>query len=182
MKEEYMATVVVLEKREVFASTKASSLEEAKQRFQEGKFKDLGGQMSGDFQSVMSVEDLKTPKQLQKEMDESQARMNQLFAWSNEVDDHIKASLGQDSRVDYSIFKPPQSVAIEGKCILHHQGWGEDHVTSQVMENPSWLDVAVFAHEAIALSGDGHHIFLEGVIKRGEPEAGVQRYELCMGS
>lgn len=180
MKEEYTADVYELTKRKVFASVQAESLEEAKALFQAGKYVTRGGE-SGQFYAVDQVSNIKTPEEIKADSDEWDKYWEQMCAYKDEVEAEIER-LGHTDRVCYSVDEPPGSEAIRGKCILHHQGWGEEHVTSEVMESPTWMQVALFANEAIALSGDGHHIYLEGVYKRGEPEAGVQRYELCMGS
>ena len=58
-------------------------------------------------------------------------------------------------------------VAVEGKVIFAQSGddfFGNGKsYTSKVYENPTWLDVAVVANEAIEATGDDHHVFLEGV-------------------
>lgn len=52
---------------------------------------------------------------------------------------------------------------------------------SDVLENPTWMDVAVCADAMITATGDLHHVFLEGV-KLVETVDGVQIMELVMGS
>ena len=86
-------------------------------------------------------------------------------------------------------------VAINGKVILtqsHDSFWGEGKpYQSDVIENPTWLDLAVLANDMIEVAGDYHHIFFENVypckvagINTYEPKVvdGVQFYELVMGS
>lgn len=56
---------------------------------------------------------------------------------------------------------------------------------SEVMENPTWLMVAVCANEMIKVVRDGHHVFLEGLDrlpKKEQVEPGVILYEFVMGS
>ncbi len=61
---------------------------------------------------------------------------------------------------------------------------GKDY-RSDVLENPTWLQVAVHADEMIRVTNDHHHVFLEGLDKlpkKQQTEAGVTLYEFCMGS
>lgn len=64
-------------------------------------------------------------------------------------------------------------------------GDGEDY-SSEVLIDPSWLDIAVVANEAIIKTGDYHHSFLEGIYKTsGEKVIDgelIPVYELSMGS
>ena len=79
---------------------------------------------------------------------------------------------------------------IEGRVqfVQEHDGFwgeGEDYI-SEVVENPTWLDVTFYANEMIGITGDHHHVYLEGVHKSettiaadGKP---VDVYEFGMGS
>lgn len=77
-------------------------------------------------------------------------------------------------------------VAVEGRCILvcdYDDFWGgegEDY-RSDVLENPTWLQVAVCANAMIQRTRDFHHRFLENVRLR-TMEGDVAVYELIMGS
>lgn len=52
---------------------------------------------------------------------------------------------------------------------------------SPVVENPTWLQVCVYANAMIQRTKDRHHVFLEGVDKV-RTEDGVDVYEFSMGS
>ena len=55
---------------------------------------------------------------------------------------------------------------------------------SEVVENPTWLDVCLLANDMINQTGDNHHIFLEcvdPVIDPNDPD-GVKLYTFGMGS
>jgi hypothetical protein len=52
---------------------------------------------------------------------------------------------------------------------------------SEVLEDPTWLDLCVVANDKILRGGDRHHVFLEG-IRLGEVIKGVMQAELQMGS
>lgn len=74
-------------------------------------------------------------------------------------------------------------IAIEGECRVRlfaspYWGNGEDYI-SEVLENPTWLDLCVCANEAIVTTDDFHHTFFEGVF---EVEDGSRIFELEMGS
>ncbi len=63
--------------------------------------------------------------------------------------------------------------AVTGRVqfIEWHEGFwgdGEDYV-SEVVRNPTWFQVTVFADAMIKTTGDTHHIFLEGITKDVRP-------------
>lgn len=57
---------------------------------------------------------------------------------------------------------------------------GTDY-TSPIVENPTWLQVAILANEMIKTTGDTHHIFLES-IQLVKEENGIKQMEFWMGS
>lgn len=80
-------------------------------------------------------------------------------------------------------------VAVEGRVRLvgfNDEFWGEGKdYQSEILENPTWLQVTVCANKMIEVTGDQHHAFLEGLSKlhKGKQvEEGVTLYELSMGS
>ena len=58
---------------------------------------------------------------------------------------------------------------------------GGKNYESPVVENPTWLDVAILADDMIRTVGDFHHVFLEKISHRGEKD-GIQIYGFLMGS
>jgi len=81
---------------------------------------------------------------------------------------------GEKSYVLYSAYETDEDgmpvnnldqVAIEGKAIFvsdYDPFWGEGTAyQSEIMENPTWLDIAVAANKMIQVTGDYHHIFLD---------------------
>lgn len=120
---------------------------------------------------------------------------------SNVMNDTVKDALpaGENMYVYYSAYKFSKTtdeplnnlkqVAVRGKVmfIQEHDGddfWGKGETyQSPVVENPTWLDVAVLSNKMIQTVGDHHHIFLEGVSSRGtKTPNGVKVYEFDMGS
>jgi len=76
-------------------------------------------------------------------------------------------------------------VAVEGRCIFMQKhdpffGKGKDF-TSGEFSSPTWLQVCWVANEMIHVTGDQHHVFLEGVRLLKE-ENGVKCLDLEMGS
>jgi len=124
----------------------------------------------------------------------------------DEMNDAVKAALAEDKkhRVYYSAYTTDSDgnpinnlneVVIKGKVILtqsHDEFWGDgESYQSAIIENPTWLELAVLANDMIEMTGDHHHIFLENVypvkvagINTYEPKVvdGVRFYEFCMGS
>jgi hypothetical protein len=78
-------------------------------------------------------------------------------------------------------------VAVRGKCVLvgpaneYFGGPRSREYRSGVLEDPTWLQVAVHANAAIAVTRDRHHLFLEGL---WPPSTGgdVAVYRFQMGS
>ena len=63
---------------------------------------------------------------------------------------------------------------------VHHSdfwGKGKDYV-SESIRNPTWLDIAVHANASIPITGDHHHIYLEGI----RPVKKKKIMFLCFGS
>lgn len=115
----------------------------------------------------------------------------------NKMNDEIDKALpeGEKSYVLYSAYKTDEDglpvnnlheVAVKGKAIfvgLYDSFWGKGKdYQSEVMENPTWLDVAVAANKMIQVTGDYHHVFLEDVYKTNYEIDGVPVYYLSMGS
>lgn len=75
-------------------------------------------------------------------------------------------------------------VAVEGKVYFFAEhittGSGTNY-TSSIVENPTWLQVAILANEMIKTTGDTHHIFLES-IQLVKEENSIKQMEFCMGS
>ncbi len=76
-------------------------------------------------------------------------------------------------------------VAIEGKCIMHAKAETSDGMDfySPVLENPTWLEIAVFANAMIVSTRDFHHCFLERVYPTGTKNMDdIPYYTFSMGS
>ena len=108
-------------------------------------------------------------------------------ALCDRVEEHMKKEGFEDTYVIFSAWDDDEngnptdnldSSAFEGKGRITYQDhWGDASYTSHEMDSPTWLDICVETEKAIRISGDHHHIFLEGLDKNKE---GL--YELCMGS
>lgn len=61
-------------------------------------------------------------------------------------------------------------------------GEGEDYRSAVVLKDPTWLDLAVYANEAISVTGDYHHVFFEGVDRIRHPDKDYDELRLCFGS
>ena len=115
----------------------------------------------------------------------------------NTMNDAIADKLDGNAVVYYSAYKTSKatgdplnnlnSIAVRGKVIFREKTdafWadgGKDY-QSEVLENPTWLDVAVAADEMIRTTGDRHHIYLESIHPMNEKIDGVKVYEFWMGS
>jgi len=86
-------------------------------------------------------------------------------------------------------------VAIEGRVMMktEHQSFfggmaevNRKDYESEVLENPTWLDLCLCANDMINCTGDNHHVFLEAVHKTGQftldDKSFVLIYDFSMGS
>ena len=79
-------------------------------------------------------------------------------------------------------------VAIKGQAIIvleaddFYGGKSSVEYRSPILRNPTWLDLALIANDAILAVNDHHHVFLEGVIKSKKRDKGIAIYHLSMGS
>ncbi len=60
--------------------------------------------------------------------------------------------------------------------------WNRHTWKSQILENPTWLDLCVVANDKIKRTQDRHHVFLEGFSIHGVDFDGVTLASLSMGS
>lgn len=100
------------------------------------------------------------------------------------IQDAVKAAGGESgiiaTMVNYSAYETASDgsvidnlddVAVEGTVRFiadRDEYWGgveSANYTSPEVTNPTWLQVAVFANEAIWITNDHHHVFLEGISK-----------------
>lgn len=108
----------------------------------------------------------------------------------------IDAALGEECEVYYSAYESDEDglirdnlddIAVEG-CVrfTYDGGFGDRSFRSPVLQSPTWLQVCGIAEEAIRISGDHHHVFLEGIgfttQEEGEGGQTVAVYELSFGS
>lgn len=117
------------------------------------------------------------------------------------MNDAVKAALpeGEKMHVYYSVYKTSKTtglplnnlntIAVRGKVIItesREEFWGgkeSESYQSDVLENPTWLDIAVAANAMIITVRDFHHIFIEGVYARkGKKINGIKVYSFAMGS
>jgi hypothetical protein len=118
----------------------------------------------------------------------------QMEIWEKRIEEAILASGQKKVRVIYSVEADVDKVAVEGKVVLvgfADDFWGgkkSKNYHSEVLINPTWLEVAVRANEMIRVTRDTHHSFLEGLDKPimnmdvGVREDDVTLYEFMMGS
>lgn len=92
-----------------------------------------------------------------------------------------------DGMIDHKCFTLSEHIAsltgveaIKGKCRIEY-GYVPAKYTSEVMENPTWLQVLQCVNEAVRISEDSHHCYFEGLIPT-TVDAGIQVFDLNMGS
>lgn len=80
-----------------------------------------------------------------------------------------------------SVEHDPEEIAVQGKCMLTLPG-DDVSYTSPVLSSPTWGEVLLCFEEAIKITGDYHHSFLEGLSRPEEPEGEVAVVEFSTGS
>lgn len=81
-------------------------------------------------------------------------------------------------------------IAVKGKVILwacKNPFWGgkkSQDFFSEVLENPTWLQVNIEANRMMTVVNDPHHVFVEGIhrYEKLEKDDGIKVYEFSMGS
>lgn len=110
------------------------------------------------------------------------------------IRDRVRAHVGPDCLVVYDAFpfddagRPIDNlddIAVPGRCRFqqkHDPAWGSGRdYRSEVVDDPTWLQVVVLAEAMIRTTGDRAHCFLERVGVVGIRN-GVQIVEFEMGS
>ena len=124
------------------------------------------------------------------------------FEFDNHIQDRIynaaRAAGITDGHVVYSAYKIVDGRHVDndlndtmarGPVILTAQydwsdadGYFTEKFKSEVMTDPTWLDVAVWAYAVGGLTRDKTHFFLESAKYTGRTERGARVYELSFGS
>ena len=81
-------------------------------------------------------------------------------------------------------------IAIEGMCLLvqsrneFYGGKASRHYCSDLLTDPTWLDLAVVANAMMAVTRDKHHCYLEGVRRETDVDCAdaAPIYTFLMGS
>ncbi len=104
---------------------------------------------------------------------------------------------GEPMHVIYSAYETKENgtpidnldeIAVQGRVVLvqdtpyDHEESEYSNYESEVLENPTWLQVALAANKMIATTGDNHHVFLEGVHGKTVRDDGVKVRSFSMGS
>ncbi len=120
-----------------------------------------------------------------------------MYAIDDRVEDACRRARAYPCRVDYAAYQTDENdvpidnldeVAATGKVRFLAYRMKETHsknYRSDILENPTWLQVAVCADRAIKTVRDYHHVFLEGINKLPESqqtEGGVTLYTFDLRS
>jgi hypothetical protein len=111
-----------------------------------------------------------------------------------DIEERAAESLPEEALVIYSAFALDgdglpldnlDDVAVAGRCIFMQKhnpffGKGKDFVSAE-FNSPTWLQLCAVANDMILVTGDQHHVFLEGVTVLRE-ENGIKVVEFEMGS
>lgn len=120
-----------------------------------------------------------------------------LSEWGKRTDAmvlEVCRNIKNECLVEYSAFTEDKNrfpinnlnkIAIKGRVIViqkYDLFWGKGkNYSSDKHTNPTWLDLSIIANEIIHITGDKHHIFLEG-FEVTKKEKGIKYIELYMGS
>ena len=103
-------------------------------------------------------------------------------------DVHIIYSATSEKEEDGSQIDNLDDIAVEGEVIFSQscEGYEESDkdFQSDILKNPTWLDVCKVANESLETTGDcrGDHIFLESVYITNRLHRGAPVYEFSFGS
>ena len=85
----------------------------------------------------------------------------------------------------YAVDAPPDEIAFYGKCFVYSKSDGYFTNTgfiSEVLNNPTYLDLLHIADKEIETTQDLHHVYLEGVHVIKQVNNGLHQIELILGS
>jgi|688.fasta_scaffold457036_2 hypothetical protein len=77
--------------------------------------------------------------------------------------------VNDDSKCKYAIYavdEPPNKLAFEGRCFVYSKPddyFSNTGFISEVLNNPTYLDLLHIADEEIKITEDYEHIFFEGI-------------------
>ncbi len=126
------------------------------------------------------------------------------IASNRSVYTHTEDQIEYRERVLYSVYPTEgknaytnnlDEVAVEGRIKIetkHDNFFGgmasesRRDYESEILENPIWLDICLCANDMINITGDSHHVFLEGLNKTGsftlDDKSFILLYDFSMGS
>ena len=129
------------------------------------------------------------------------AAFSELFSerWKA-ICERVKKHIGEDTDVRFSAYRDTRGglpldnlddIAIKGKAVIVASAvpfWGGEESSgfqSEMLEDPSWLELCAVLHEQIERTGDRHHVYIEDVEPVGYTKIDgkrVGKYELLLGS
>lgn len=153
--------------------------------------------------NVRRCNDFGDPMITPEEMEEIEGNSERYGRAMDAIDERVRRAIMDARRaamlrplnrmlVDYSAYESDANevpidnldeIAVNGKVkfVSNNPEWEERPYESEVMENPTWLQVAVLANDMILWTKDRHHRFLECVtLLRRYDDVAV--YEFGMGS
>ena len=96
--------------------------------------------------------------------------------------------VNETSGCEYAIYQidaPPDEIAFNGSCFIYCKPDGffsDDMFISDILTNPTYLQLLHIADKAIETTHDFHHRFFEGVHILKQINANLWQIELMMGS
>ena len=102
-----------------------------------------------------------------------------------EIQNRVESAIDGNRFVVYSAWPTENEMPIDNlDCRPFHGNlqFREGKYVSPVMNSPTWLEIAVAANEMIKVTGDKHHVFLEGIEVHVLGGKSVQAAEFSMGS
>jgi hypothetical protein len=93
-----------------------------------------------------------------------------------------------ETKDDGKIINNLNDIVAEGDCCFFSEatefygGEKSKNYFSNVINNPTWLDVCALANDAIIVTKDHHHVFLEGVRHYETDKNNVKWFEFELGS
>lgn len=146
--------------------------------------------ISGRYQRRPGDPDLGPPEE--DDDDSGSGVSDESMALDDAIQARLKAALGDDVRVVYEAYefdddeRPVDNLdkrAHKGRIrfVAEDPNDGETF-ESDVLENPTWLDVARVANQMLIALNDHHHVYLEGIDIVKKPKGEPVIAEFSMGS
>ena len=135
--------------------------------------------------TLNAIEDFTMPWLAEKDVHEEQFEK----MVREQIETYVQwASAEKIAPVVYSMKHLPNDIIITGPArFAHPDAWideetGGREFVSEIINTPRYGDAYRCFAKAVVVTGDDHHVFLEGLVYEGTDDAGINKFSFAAGS